>query len=112
VHFEIKSWTFSNTTGIDDLLTLFRFDHPGAHTETARGLDVVVYGWPTTDQLEGDERVDMMWLETPTVAVTVQGWGGNITVDEMLAVLETLRPASPAEAEQILATRERPSTVS
>ena len=74
VHFEIKTWTFSNTTGIDDLLTLFRFDHPGAHTETARDREVVVYEWPTTDELEGDERVDVMWLEAPTVAVTVQGW--------------------------------------
>jgi hypothetical protein len=112
VHFEIKTWTFSNTTGIDDLLTLFRFDHPGAHAETARDREVVVYEWPTTDELEGDERVDVMWLEAPTVAVTVQGWGGNITVDEMLAFLETLRPTSPADAEQILVTRERTSTVS
>jgi hypothetical protein len=107
VDYGIKTWTLSDDMGIDDLVTLFRFDHPGAHTQTVRrNRDAIVYEWPTVADLDDDEQVDVMWLETPTVAVTASGHGGGITATEMLAFVETLRAATPAEAEQLLAAGE------
>lgn len=121
--YEARTWTFTDEARVEDLRALFRFDHPGARQATVRGRDALLYEWPTSPDLTADERFDVFWLESPTVAVHASGGGlagepvrgddslrdldlRGITEAEVLDFVEDLRPATPEEADLLLTAEE------